>query len=91
MNELKELKSLDAHWYTIHSVKFSPSKTILASASMDKTIRLWSGKDFKLLKVIDTTKFEAHKSSVNGLIWLNDNLLISCSDDASIKCWEILS
>ena len=89
-NGLHDLQqSIDAHWFTIHSVAFSPSNKFLVSSSMDKTIRIWDAHNFKLLKVIDTTKFEAHKSSVNMCLWINDTTLLSCSDDNTIKCWKI--
>lgn len=81
--------TLDAHWFTIHAVKANPAMSFLATASMDKTIRLWNAKDFSLLKVIDNLKFEGHKSSVNGCVWLTDNMFVTCSDDRSIKCWQI--
>jgi WD40 repeat protein len=81
--------ALDAHWFTIHAVKSNPAMSFLATASMDKTIRLWNAHDFSLLKVIDNVKFEGHKSSVNGCVWLSDTMFVTCSDDRSIKCWQI--
>ena len=81
--------AIDAHWFTIHAVKANPSMSFLATTSMDKTIRLWNTKDFSLLKVIDNVKFEGHKSSINGCVWLNDTTFVTCSDDTSIKCWQI--
>jgi WD40 repeat protein len=82
---------IDAHWFTIHGLAFSPNNQYFISTSMDKTIRIWDGKSFKLLKVIDHLKFEGHKSSVNSALWINDNTFISCSDDNTIKCWQILN
>jgi WD40 repeat protein len=81
--------SLDAHWFTIHAIKSNPAMSFLATTSMDKTIRLWNAHDFTLLKVIDNVKFEGHKSSVNSCVWLSDNMFVTCSDDTSIKCWQI--
>ena len=81
--------SLDAHWFTIHAVKVNNAHSFLATTSMDKTIRLWNAQDFSLLKVIDNVKFEGHKSSVNGCVWLSDTMFVTCSDDRSIKCWQI--
>jgi hypothetical protein len=82
-------QALDAHWFTIHAVKANNAHTILATTSMDKTIRLWNAQDFSLLKVIDNVKFEGHKSSVNACVWLSDTMFVTCSDDRSIKCWQI--
>ncbi len=88
-SEGKNSYTLDAHWFTIHAVKSNPAMSFLATTSMDKTIRLWNAHDFSLLKVIDNVKFEGHKSSVNGCVWLSDTMFVTCSDDTSIKCWQI--
>jgi len=83
------IHTLDAHWFTIHAAKSNPAMSFLATTSMDKTIRLWNAHDYSLLKVIDNVKFEGHKSSVNGCLWLSDSMFVTCSDDTSIKCWQI--
>ncbi len=83
--------SIDAHWFTIHGLAFSPNNKCLVSTSMDKTIRIWDAQNFKLLKVIDHLKFDGHKSSVNAVLWVSENQFVTCSDDNSIKCWQILS
>lgn len=83
------VQSIDAHWFTIHSLAFCPSNKFLISSSMDKTIRIWDAHNFKLLKVIDHLKFEGHKSSVNMCLWINETTFVSCSDDNTIKCWKI--
>jgi len=54
---------------------------ILASCSCDKTIKLYNIKK-KEYQVIQTLKY--HTGWVNKLIELNNNKLVSCSDDANI-------
>ncbi len=78
-------KQIDAHWFSIHALAFSPSGKLLASGSMDKCIRLWDvdGGDILVHKEL------AHKSSVNKIIWLDHETLISCSDDSQIISWKI--
>jgi WD40 repeat protein len=88
-SEGKNTHTLDAHWFTIHAVKSNPAMSFLATTSMDKTIRLWNAHDFSLVKVIDNVKFEGHKNSVNSCVWLSDTMFVTCSDDTSIKCWQI--
>jgi len=88
LNILKQKAPIAAHLLHIHSLKLSPDKSILASSSMDKTIKLWDSKSMELLKVLDKPKFEAHKSSVNTLLWVNDKALISGSDDRTVVVWE---
>ena len=38
----------------------------------------------ELLKVIDRPKLDAHSASVNRLLWLDDNTLVSAGDDRRI-------
>jgi WD40 repeat protein len=57
---------------------------------MDKTIKIWDAKNFKLLKVIDKSRHGGHLTAVNKIFWSNyKNRLISCSDDRSISIWEL--
>ena len=61
-----------------------------ATASRDKTMKIWDANNFKLLKVIDTVRNGGHINSVNTLRWSKyNNWLISGSDDRSIIIWEI--
>lgn len=83
------IKTIDAHWYHIKSLHKHPSQPLLLSTSMDKTMRLWNTDTYELLKVIDFEKYEAHTSSVNCGLWLNENTVISCSDDRSIQAFHI--
>ncbi len=84
------LESIKAHWFTIHSLAVSPGSKLLASGGMDKRIRIWDFENFIPLGSVDPNKdADAHKSSVNKIIWLDSKTLISCSDDAHIKCWKV--
>lgn len=83
------LHEINAHWYHIKDIAFSPSGKIFSTCSMDKTIKLWDASNFGLLKVIDFEKYEAHRSSVNKILWIGINRFISCSDDRTILCFEI--
>lgn len=80
---------VSAHLLHIHDLKTNPAQTLLASASMDKTIKIWNPENLELLKVLNLEKFGLHTSSVNNLTWLNDHVLVSASDDRSIGVWEI--
>lgn len=84
------IKSIPAHWYTINAITFHPKLNIFATASRDKTIKIWDGTSYDLLKVIDFEKHQGHVNSVNDLLWSPfENYLISCSDDRRIIIWEI--
>jgi WD40 repeat protein len=80
---------IKAHLLHIHDIQLSPSGKLIASASMDKTVKIWDAGTIQLLKVLDQPKFGVHTASVNSLVWLNDQLLISASDDRTLVAWEI--
>src|SRR5690606_6981595 len=72
-------KDIPAHLLHIHHMSLSPNGEYLATASMDKTIKVWDVATFTLLKVIDFERLAAHTSSVNKILWIDKNTLISCS------------
>lgn len=85
--ELQE--SIIAHMYAINSVAFSPDGALLATGSMDKTVKIWDTEKWKLLKVLDKSRHAGHATSVNKVLWLDDENLVSASDDKTISLWEI--
>lgn len=91
-----------AHLYTINKIAFHPQNPhIFATASRDKTIKIWQLiisnennnieiDEVKLLKVIDTIRYGGHLNSVNTLRWTPyNNWLISGSDDRSLMIWDV--
>jgi WD40 repeat protein len=95
--EPKNLVSLPAHLFTINSIVFHPNNPmIFATASRDRTIKIWQlattnpTVPISLLKVIDTIRHGCHVRSVNRLFWSPYNeYLISASDDRSLIVWKI--
>ena len=84
------VQEVAAHIYAIHDVAMSPDKQFFASASMDKTIKIWNSSDLALLKVIDASRYGSHKNSVNKLLWSTyQDYLVSASDDKNISIWKI--
>lgn len=84
------ISNQEAHWYTINDIVFHPKGHLFATASRDKTIKIWDAQTFKLLKVLETIRDDGHINSVNRLLWTrHQNYLLSCSDDRSIKLWEM--
>ncbi|MHA8066448.1 WD40 repeat domain-containing protein [Aquirufa sp. ROCK2-A2] len=89
-NFIQKPAEVIGHIYTINDVSFSPDGQLLATASMDKTIKIWQSSDLKLLKVVDAARHGGHSNSVNKLIWTNfENQLVSGSDDKKISVWTI--
>ena len=86
---ISEVMSIPAHWYTVNNLKLSPDKEFLASASRDKTVKIWDTTSLKLLKVLDAERHGGHTHSVNILHWLNNHILISAGDDKKIEVWSL--
>ena len=81
---------IPAHNYTINDIVEHPTLSIFATASRDKTIKIWDADTLTLLKVINKQKQDGHLNSVNKLLWLpHKNWLVSASDDHTIMVWEI--
>ncbi|HRG79495.1 MAG TPA: WD40 repeat domain-containing protein, partial [Cyclobacteriaceae bacterium] len=86
----KQAAEVAAHLFAINNLVFSPSGEYFATASMDKSIKIWKADELKLLKVIDKGRHAGHGTSVNKLLWTSFNdQLISASDDRTISVWDI--
>ncbi|MBC1242316.1 PD40 domain-containing protein, partial [Nostoc sp. 2RC] len=71
------------HSSRVNSVVFSPDGKTLASASDDKTIKLWDVSTSKAIKTLT-----GHSSRVNSVVFSPDGkTLASASDDNTIKLW----
>ena len=82
---------IPAHNFTINSIALNPkpSFNMIATASRDKSIKIWDAKSLELYKVINSQKQYAHQRSVNNILWLDDYYLISASDDKSLILWHL--
>lgn len=87
----QQLLTIPAHLQTINHISLSPNNKILATAGRDKSIKLWSVETMQLLKVLDIKYTNAHTHSVNTVLWLDDNHLLSAGDDKRIIEWHIIS
>ena len=84
------LFNIPAHTLALNHLCFSPDGHWLATASMDKTLKIWNAQTLKLLKVVDRRRHTAHTSSVNRALWLPEsNGLITCSDDRQVLGWQL--
>jgi WD40 repeat protein len=84
------LNEVVGHIYAIHDIQFSPDGKWFATASMDKTVKVWESDSLTLRKVLDASRHGGHKNSVNKLIWSSFNdLLVSASDDKNLSIWKI--
>ncbi len=85
-----DLKSLNAHWFCINDIKKLSGLPFFASASRDKSIRIWDADRFDLVKELSKPKFAGHHHSVNNLLWMpEEHILCSAGEDARILIWKI--
>lgn len=83
-------EDIPAHNYAINQILTLENTNLLASCSMDKSIKIWNVDNMQLLKVIDKGKFASHGTSVNKLWWDKETKrLFSGSDDRTISEWKL--
>ncbi len=83
LKSIKPLKSWIAHDDSIMGISFSPDGKQIATASKDKTIKIWSA-DGQLLQVLT-----GHQGWVNSVAFSPDSqMLASGGEDGLIKFWD---
>jgi WD40 repeat protein len=83
------IKSLPAHNFALYGICFHPNENIFATASRDKSIKIWDAETIDVLAKLDAKK-GGHLNSVNRIYWSNyNNYLVSTGDDKTIIIWDI--
>uniref|UniRef100_A0A453A5F6 Uncharacterized protein n=7 Tax=Triticinae TaxID=1648030 RepID=A0A453A5F6_AEGTS len=76
---------MTGHQKVVNHVYFSPDGQWLASASFDKSVKLWNGITGKFVAA-----FRGHVADVYQISWSADSrLLLSGSKDSTLKVWDI--
>ena len=74
----------------INQIAYSNNGSLLAAASQDRTIRLWTPYA-KATDVSDSLSLRGHTKEVRGVQFSphHKSLLISCSNDKSLRLWNL--
>ncbi|XP_076245673.1 notchless protein homolog 1 isoform X1 [Calliopsis andreniformis] len=83
--EKKSIARMTGHQQLINDVKFSPNGRIIASASFDKSIKLWESNTGKYI-----ASLRGHVQAIYSIAWSADSrLLVSGSADSTLKVWSM--
>jgi len=80
------LLELPAHKASIYRIAFSPDGNLMATASRDKTAKLWDASTLAPVGRLDRSA-GGHTHSVNALLWCGATL-ITAGDDRRILAWS---
>ncbi|CAD8058013.1 unnamed protein product [Paramecium primaurelia] len=85
---MKQIQQLRAHSYLITTLNILRSRQHLISSSEDTSIIIWSTNLLQNPKYL--IKLKGHQSYINCLVVhpINENLIVSGSDDKTIKFWS---
>ena len=85
LTRLKSSFTVKAHDKDINSVSISPNNKIIATASQDKTVRLW---DVESGSVIGTLK--GHRRGIWSVVFSPvDQIVATSSGDKTVKIWSL--
>lgn len=83
----KPIARLTGHQQLVNDVKFSPDGRLLASASFDKSIKLWEARTGKFICTL-----RGHVQSVYMISFSADSrLMVSGSADSTLKLWNMIT
>lgn len=82
---IKVIGTCKGHKRGVWCVRFGKHEKVLATASGDKTVKLWSLTDFTCLKT-----FEGHGNSVLRVDFLSEGMqMVSSGSDGLVKVWNV--
>ena len=83
-------EGIAAHKWAVYDIVYNEELNLFATASRDKTVKIWNPNTMEVLKRFEGFKDKGHTHSVNAALWSTfNNLLITAGDDKTIKVWQI--
>lgn len=70
----------------VNEVRFSPDGRLLAIASSDRSVSVL---EMETMKVVTT--LNGHGASVTGVVWIDDQKLLTSSNDKTTRVWSLPS
>ncbi|KAM6506766.1 hypothetical protein FALCPG4_018595 [Fusarium falciforme] len=78
------LSTLEGHTDLVTSVVFSHDSKLVASASSDATVRIWSMETGKCEQVL-----KGHSGSVNWVVFSHDSKLVASASYTMVRIWKV--
>ena len=79
------VKSENQHTSFVNQIRYSLDEQYLVSVSSDKKIVVYDAKTTTVLR----SKQNAHEAGIMGFDWIDNNKLVTCSNDKQLKIWNI--
>jgi protein HIRA/HIR1 len=82
--EIWQGKRLMGHELNVTHLEWSPDDQMIASASFDNTVRVWSAATGAMI-----TRLDGHASYVRGVAWDPVGSYLYSQGDDGLRCWKI--
>ncbi|KAF6513711.1 hypothetical protein HZS61_007036 [Fusarium oxysporum f. sp. conglutinans] len=85
LSQLLDISLMEGHTSTVSSVVFSHDSKMVASASDDRTARIWNVETGECEQVL-----KGHTSTVSSVVFSHDSKMVaSASDDSTARIWNV--